>query len=173
MNILRLLPLIVFFLCINQSHAEVKLAVIDVEKIKEESKAFTDAMAKINATAEALKKKAMKMQEEFTKKHEDLGKQKNVLSADEYNKRNEAFNKDVEKEEKAFYTQRANLDKSYRLANEILANKTTEIIAVIAKEKGFTVVFSQINTVYNDESIDITKKVVSDLNKQLKSISVN
>ena len=173
MKMLRLLPVFLLFMFIEVLHAEVKLSMIDANKIGEESIAFKTAMEKIKSKAEESDKDAMKMQKEFTKKYETLGKQKNVLSADEYNKKSDALNKEVEKEEKVLYAQRANLDKAYREANEALSKKTKAIIEKIAKEKGITIVFDKSTAIYSEASIDITKEVVSEVNKQLKSIDIN
>ena len=175
MRALRLLPAFLFCIFINVliAHAEVKIGIVDANKVAEESVAFKNAIDKINAKAEELDKNTMKIQKAFSKKYETLNKQKNVLSDSEYNKKNDDLSKEVEKENKIFYKQRVELDKAYNKANEALTKKIRKIIQKIAQEESITIVFDKNLTVYSDASIDITKKVGSEINKQLKSIDVN
>ena len=175
MKALKLLPAFLFFTFITVlvACAEVKIGVTDANKVAEESVAFKNAIDKINAKAEELDKNTIKIQKAFSKKYEDLNKQKNVLSVGEYNKKSDDLNKEVEKENKIFYKQRVKLDQAYNEANETLTKKIREIIQKIAQESGITIVFDKNLTVYSDVSIDITKDVVLEVNKQLKSIDVN
>ena len=170
-KLLAIFTFCVFITC--QAHANLNFAVINVQKVSEESTAFKEARAKIDLKVQDLQKSADKTTDIFQKKGAELDQQKNVLSVDEYNKKQENFKKEAEKEEKYFYNQRVILEKATQHVNETLLNKTHAIVEKIAKEKAFVIVLSKEITAYNDESIDITNEVVLELNKQLKSIDVN
>lgn len=174
MKLLRLFAVFAFYLCLTLTvHADIKIGVIDDQKVAEESVAFKDAMAKIDLRVQNYKKNASKTAERFKTIDTDLEKQKNVLSLEEYNKKHEEFRKEAEKEEKNFYGQRVNIEKAEQKVAEVLSVTTRSIIEKIAKEKGIVVVLSKGITAYNDESINITNEVILELNKQLKSIDVN
>ena len=173
MKMSKLLSVFVFFIFTSIVHAEVKISIIDVDKVREESIAFKNAMKEINSKAEELDKNVMRIQKELSKKNNTLEKQKNVLPASEYNKKNDIFNKEVEKENKNLYQQRVSLEKAYGEANEALNKKIREVIQKIAREKNITIVFDKNLTVYSYTSIDVTKEVVSEINNQLKSIDIN
>lgn len=174
MKTLRLLlPIFLFFTFVNTLHADVKLGIIDANKIGEESIAFKNVIGKIKSKMEELDKNAMKIQKEFARRYQALEKQKNVLSADEYNKKSNVLNTEAMKEDKILYGQRTNLEKAYKKANAALSEKVKEIIEKISQKKGITIVFDKSSTIYSNTSIDVTEEVLSEVNKQLKSIDVN
>ena len=174
MKLLRLFAVFVFCLCLTLNvHADVKIGIVNDQKVAEESVAFKNVMRKIDLRVENYKKNASKVAEHFRTVDTDLEKQKNVLSSEEYKKKYEEFRKDAEKEEKNFYGQRVDIEKAEQKATEVLSHTTRSIIKKIAKEKGIMIVLSKGITAYNDESINITNEVIVELNKQLKSIDVN
>ena len=167
MKTLRLLlPIFLLFTFVNTLHADVKLGIIDANKIGEESIAFKNVIGKIKSKMEELDKNAMKIQKEFARRYQALEKQKNVLSADEYNKKSNVLNTEAMKEDKILYGQRTNLEKAYKKANAALSEK-------VSQKKGITIVFDKSSTIYSNTSIDVTEEVLSEVNKQLKSIDVN
>ncbi|WPX96214.1 OmpH/Skp family outer membrane protein [Candidatus Bandiella euplotis] len=174
MKILKLLT-VLFALCLFSTvcYAETNLGLVDIQKIAQESNAFKDAMAKIESKAGEFQKNTEKLSAVLTKKGAELEKQKNVLSPEEYNKRQDAFSKEVEKEEKNFYNQRIALEKATQTAKEALFSQTKSIIENIAKTKSISVVFDKNFAFYNVDSIDITNDVLLEVNKQLKSIEIN
>jgi outer membrane protein len=174
MKLLRLFAVFAFYLCLTFTvHADIKIGVIDDQKVEEESVAFKDAKAKIDLRVQEYQRNASKTAERFKTIDTNLEKQKNVLSPEEYNKKWEEFRKETEKEEKNFYDQRVAIGKAEQKAAEVLSVTTRSITEKIAKEKGVMVVLSKNVTVYDNESINITNEVILELNKQLKSIDVN
>lgn len=58
-------------------------------------------------------------------------------------------------------------------SREKIAHEAGEIIKAIAKEKGYAAVFTQEAVIVGDDSIDITKEVITRLDGKLSKISVD
>lgn len=157
----------------NAQAAEVKIAVVDLNKVRTESVAFKNAINKINGRVQELQEKAKEVEHEFAKKQEDLIKKQNVLSADIYNKQSQELATYAEKKEKEFYEKRMAIDKDFNTVNEKFHTKMNSIIESIAKKRSITAVFEKNIMFFSDSSIEITKEVIEKLNNELKVIEVN
>ena len=173
MKFLRFLPLFLLGFCISELHAEVKIGVIDTNKIIENCTAYVEAKKVIEGEFNKSEKEAGEMQEKFSKKAEDLENKKNVVAAKEYNKKREELTKEAKILQKKFYDQRVNLEKEFNNVNKVLNDNLADIIKNLSEKKHKTVALDKGMVLYNDESIEITDEVIKEINKKLKSIDVN
>ena len=87
--------LILFFsVNISLAFAE-KIVYIDMDKIMQISKAGKDAISKINDQKKKDVSKFQKIEKELKSREEDLITKKNVISADEFNKKLENLSKEI------------------------------------------------------------------------------
>lgn len=173
MKFLRFLPLFLLVFCASELHAEIKIGVIDTNKIIESCTAHAEAKKVIENEFNKYEKEAGEMQEKFSKKAEDLENKKNVVAAKEYNKKRGELTKEAQILQKKFYNQRVNLEKEFNNINKILNDNLADIIKKLSEKNHLTVALDKGMVLYNDESIEITDEVIKEINKNLKSIDVN
>ena len=104
---------------------------------------------------------------------ENLEEKKDMMSVKEYNIQKNVLVQEEEILQKKFYNQRVDLDGQFHRSNQILERYLKKIINDTAYQHQITVIISKTLTLYNDESVDVTDEVISQLNTQLKFIAVS
>ena len=102
-----------------------------------------------------------------------LIQQKKVLATYEYKKKVSELRKKVSDLQKERNELIQSVAKDRSTARKILLKKLNPIIKEYMKEKNIRVVIEKKSILLADEQLDITKDIMSQLNKELKSISLN
>lgn len=173
MKFIRFLSFFLLIFCTNKLYAEVKIVIIDTNQIVEKCTACVQAKKVIEDEFNRYEKQAGEMQEKFSKKATALENKKNIMATKEYNKKRDELTKEAQILQKKFYEQRVNLDKKFNNVNKILNDNLVDIIKKLSEKKHITVAMDKGMLLYNDESIEITDEVMSEINKKLKSIDLN
>ena len=146
---------------------------IDFKYILNESdagkKAQTFLKNKLEKGFKNIREKEKKIQEEEKK----IIQQKKLVSAEEYKKKVTDLRKKVsalQKERNEILKSVA--DKRAKAKNELLKN-LNPIMKDYMKEKNIKMIVDKKNLLLADENLNITKDIMSLLNKQLKSINLN
>ncbi|MDJ1406981.1 MAG: OmpH family outer membrane protein [Candidatus Midichloria sp.] len=154
------------------ARAEIKIAVVDGQKIIESSLAYKDITGQVEKKATLFKNSAAKMQENLQKKYKEIESQKLVLSSEAYGKKTKEFELEAEKAQESAYMDRMSLDKAYSEAMKVLEKKITDIIQAKAIEKKLDMVMTKINMIYNNKELEITDSIIEELNKSLPAVAV-
>ena len=144
-----------------------KIAVIDVNKILNESEAGKEARKKMEARYEELKKKIEKVNQEARTMKEELDKQKILLGKEKAREREEALAGKVG--ELRQLTQEAEKEMQARqgeLTREILKRVEGKIDKVVEEEKIDLLIDRGSGVVHAATSLDITEKVLSLVNQE-------
>lgn len=144
-----------------------KIAVIDVNKILNESEAGKEARKKMEARYEELKKKIEKVNQEARTMKEELDKQKILLGKEKAREREEALAGKVG--ELRQLTQEAEKEMQARqgeLTREILKRVEGKIDKVVEEEKIDLLLDRGSGVVHAATSLDITDKVLSLVNQE-------
>jgi len=146
--------------------AQVKIAVIDVQRVVTESDAGKEALGKLKSLQDSKIAEGQQLQSELDSLKEQLTKQRFTLSDDKI----EAMGKNIQDkgiELKRFQddAQRA-LDDARRKALGGLEQRILPIINTVGKEKGMTLIFNKFQSglVYADDGVDITAEVIRRFN---------
>ena len=146
---------------------------LDFKKILNQSEAGKKAQTflknKLDKGIKNIKDKEKKLQEEERK----IIQQKKVISAEEYKKKVSELRKkvaDLQKQRNSLLGSVA--DQRAKARNELLKN-LNPIISDYMKEKKIRMVVDKKSLLLADENLDITKDILSLLNKKLKSIKLN
>jgi outer membrane protein len=145
-----------------------KIAVIDVNKILNESVAGKAAKKKIEERYEVLKKKIEAKQEEAKKAKEEIDKQKILLGKEKLKEKEDALNGKVT--ELRQLTQEAEKEMQTRQGEQtrdVLKMVEAQLEKVVAAEK-LDLVFdrTQGGVVHFNPALDITSKVLEMVNKE-------
>lgn len=143
-----------------------KIAVIDVNKILNESDAGVAAKKKMEDRYQELKKKIDAVQEEVRKAKEDLDKQKILLGKEKLKEKEDALGAKVaelrqltQEAEKEMQTRQADLTR------DVLKRIEAEVDKVVAQEKIDLLIERSAGVVHHNPALDITAKVQDLVNK--------
>jgi len=146
--------------------AQVKVAVIDVQRVVTESDAGKESLGKLKALQDAKIAEGRGIQEQADALREQISKQQFTLAAaklEELQKQLEdkgiqlrRFQDDAQRE----------LDEARRVALEGLEERILPVIDGVGKERGYTLIFNKFQSglVYADEAVDITDEVIRRFN---------
>src|SRR3990170_758844 len=144
-----------------------KVAVIDVNKVMNESEAGKAAKKKMEDRYEELKKKIDARSEEARKMKEEMDKQKILLGKEKLKEREDALNTKVA--ELRQLTQEAEKEMQNRqseLTREVLKIVERQWEKVVEQEKIDLLLERGSGVVHSNSSLDITSKVLDLVNKE-------
>ncbi|MGE5189822.1 MAG: OmpH family outer membrane protein [Gemmatimonadota bacterium] len=145
----------------------IKVAVIDVNKVLNESKAGKDAKQKMEARYEELKKKIDAKNEEAKKMKEDLDKQKILLGKEKLKEREDALKAKIE--ELRELTQESEKEMQKRqgeMTREILKSLESLLDKYVADEKIDLLLEKSAGVIHANPSMDITARILELVNKE-------
>ncbi len=173
MNLKKITVIVLFFFSLNFSlYAEVP-HYLDFKLILNESDAGKKAQNflknKLQSGIANIKKKEKSFQEDEKK----IIQQKKIISSEEYSKKVTELRNKVSKIQKERGKLLENVAKQRAKArNEILKN-LNPIVKNYMNEKKIRMVMDKKNILLADETLDITKDIMTLLNQKLKSINLN
>lgn len=149
---------------------ELSIAIIDVNKVLNESKEGTDAKARMKTRYDELQERLTTKQGELQSMRDDLEKQKIILGKEKIKEREDALDKElVEFRKIVAESEKEMRDTESAYTQEIL-KKIKATVDKVSKEKGFNLVVDRSGgVVYADEGLDITSEVLAILNKEYES----
>jgi len=171
-NFKYILTTLFFILFISNTYAQNKIAIIDVIQLLRDSKAAVSMKDQLNATAKKYTEADQKKQKEIQKQEEELLRQKATLTPEAFSDRKNAFEKIVIEFNKGSQAKRKALSKAEKEAVGQIEDEVEKIVKEIIETDKITAVFRKSSVILSDNSIDITKKVVEELNKKLSSVTV-
>ena len=153
---------------------EIKIAVIDVNKVLNQSEAGKVAKKKMEARYEELKKDIDAKQEEAKKLKDEIDKQKVMLGKDKLKEKEDALAAKVADLRKL--TQESEMEMQERqgeLTREVLKQIESQVDIVVKAEKYDLVFERSAGVVYVVESLDITDRVLELVNKNPQAPAAN
>lgn len=148
------------------------IAIVDTQKILEQSAAAKKIREQIDKKAEEFKAESSKKEDYFKKKYEELEKQKSVLAKDAYEKKSNELSKEFGDAQQKVQEARGKLDKGYMEAMQKFDGAFVDIVKEVAAKKGSKVVMQKMQTIYSDASLEITNEVLDAINKKMPTVEV-
>ena len=164
---------IFFILFTSISIAQDKIATLDVVQLLKESKAAISMKDQLNSVAKKYTEEDQKKQKDIQKQEEELLRQKSTLTPEAFSDRKNAFEKKVIEFNKNSQNKRRALAKAEKDAVNKIEEEVEKIVKQIIDSEKITAVFRSTAVVLSEDSIDITSKVVEELNKKLSNVTVN
>lgn len=148
------------------------IATVNYQLLMSSSTAAKNAHEQIENKMKSMQSEISKKDEKFQKDHQELEKQRSVLSKDAFEDKMRKFTNDVTKAQKEVQSKRAMLDGASERAGNEIQKAISDIIAEMAKEKGFSIAVPTSQILYADSKLDITNDVLERLNKKLPKVDV-
>ena len=165
--------LILFFsVNISLAFAE-KIVYIDMDKIMQISKAGKNAISKINDQKKKDVSKFQKIEKELKSREQDLITKKNVISAEEFNKKLETLTKEINNY-RTLRQEAIDLSTKSRLnASADFAEKIKPILADYASENNIDMIIQKKNIIMRKTDLDITEAILKIVDKKINKLKVN
>ncbi len=164
------------FVCLLPTHSNaqnVKIAVVDIDKILSESSAGTSIQEQLKKRREAFQKEFSAREDGLTASQKFLMEQKKDLTAEEFASKRQDFEKQLLETKSLFQKRRNALDKGLGSALSELRKNIIQVTAEVAEEKGYQVVITRDSVVIVEKEMDITDIVLSRLNKKVLNIPLD
>ena len=171
-NFKYILTILFFIFFIPTAYSQDKIAIIDVIQLLKDSKAAISMKDQLNAIAKKYTDEDQKKQKEIQKQEEELLRQKSTLTPEAFSDRKNSFEKIVIEFNKSSQAKRKALSKAEKKAVNEIEDEVEKIVKKIIETDKITAVFRKSSVILSDNSIDITQKVVDELNKKLSSVTV-
>ncbi len=148
------------------------IAVVNIQQIMREATAAKSVRDQLESKQKAFQADITKKEEALQKEDQELGKQQSVLSKEAFAEKAKAFRTKATEVQKEVQAKKALLDNAFERALNDIQKAVNEIIADLAKEKGFALAVPTSQVLYADEKMDISKDVLDRLNKKLPKLDV-
>lgn len=148
------------------------VAVVDIQKIMQDSSAAKGIQTAIEAQRDQYQKEITGLEDKLRSAEQELRKQQTVLSADALGKKRKEFETQVADVQRTVQNRKRALDAALGDAMGAVQKVMLEIIADVVREKGANVVLARHQFVIVDTKLDITDTVMERLNVKLPKVAV-
>ncbi len=153
---------------------EIKMGYIDTVKIFAEFKETVEAEEVYSKEVEAWKKKAEDMEREIAQMREEIQSQSLMMSEEKLNEKKLLLDqkfKEYQQYMNDIFGDEGEAARRNRELTEPIVEKINGVIAKLAEEEGYTIVFdaAQGNIVYAAKEMDLTEMVLERLKQQMES----
>lgn len=152
--------------------AKPTIAVVNIQQIMRDATAAKSVREQLESKQKSFQADITKKEEALQKEDQALAKQQSVLSKEAFAEKAKAFRTKATEVQKEVQAKKALLDSGFEHALNDIQKAVNEIIAEMAKEKGFMMAVPSSQILYADEKMDVSKEVLERLNKKLPKLDV-
>ncbi len=166
--------IILITFCFNIAKSEtLSIAYINMDEVMNESLAGKSIVEQLDKVHQGNISEFSKAEEKLKNKEAKLLAQKNILSAEEYEKKISLLKKEIDsykkdRQEKINFASKIKVEGTSKLLKQI-----NPILATYSKEKGISIIFSKKDIVIARSDLDITKQIIELVNSKIKKIDLN
>jgi outer membrane protein len=154
------------------SAASSRLAVLDITALMRDSNAAKSIRGQVETHRNRFQAEIKAQEEKLRVAEKDLLAQRGKLKQPEFDKRRQAFEKQVLDAQKSVQLKRGQLEKAYAQAMAQLRDQITKLVADMAASEKIGLVLARDEVVIVDATLDITKPVMASLNSKISTVSV-
>lgn len=149
-----------------------KYGVVDMSKIIQSTDAAKGIFNDLEAKRLEYQTQIKKEEETLESAEKEILKMKEKLPQAEFEKKAEEFKAKIVSAQRMVQEKKKTLDEAYARSMGKLRGEAAKIIAEVAKERGYSAVFTQDAVIMASENLDMTEEVIARLNKNVKKIPV-
>ena len=169
-KILVILLVGLFQFSLSANAATLNVAVVDIQKVLQESKAAKDIREKIKKKRDKYQDEITKEEEKLREEEKKLASQSGVLSKEAFDQKREEFKEKLIKVQRDVQEKRANLDNTLSGSLAQVQKVVFEIIESLASEKNFELAIPTSQILYAQKGLNITDDVLKRLDKKLPKV---
>lgn len=149
------------------------IAVIDMQRIMQESKAVQSIQQQINQQRSQYQEELSQKEKELRKADQALARQRTILSTEAFNKKRQQLQQRIGQLQRNIRTRKKALDRNYSEAMEKVQNRLIQIVQEIASDRKVDLVLNKATLVLVRPQMEITDIALRRLNGQLPSVNVS
>ena len=146
--------------------------IIDYHRIMRDSKAARTIRQQVDARQKIYQAEIAKEEKKLVDTDKELTRQRAVLSADAFQQKRQDFDKKVAEVQRLVQERRRQLDQVSAAALNEVRKGIIEIVAGMARARGFNLVVPSSGVLVFSPEIDMTDDVVAELDRRLPSVKV-
>jgi outer membrane protein len=150
----------VLFLFGSTAHAQMKVAVVDVQRAVMQTEDGLRAQANLKKVFDSRQQELNKKQQELQKQREDIDKQSKVMSQAALQKRVEEWQKAMVELQSVFVEYNKELEKKQKEITDPIFEKIMGIVKRIATTEGYDLVVDKATVAYMRSDLDLTDKCI-------------
>lgn len=146
------------------------IAVINLEKVKNDTKAGQSISQQFNDLQEKFKDKVSKLSQDFDKKKQELDKQKSILSKEAFAKKESEFQAKLADLRKDLQAEANKVEQMNQNALAEFQGIARKVIEELVKEGRYAQIFPSEVLIHADPKSDITSQVIAGIDKKTDKI---
>lgn len=148
-------------------------AIIDIQKILEESKAAKSAKDQVSRLKKKYADQAKKGITQLKKEEEAIKKQQKALAPEAFAQKVQTFQKKYQEGKKEAFKKGKIVEAAYAKTLGLIKDNVVKIVAEIAEERKIDLILSKGQILYARNGVEITDEIIERLNKKLKTVTIN
>ena len=148
------------------------IAVVEIQAIMRDAAAAKSIKAQIEGKRTQYLVEISSEEARLRQLEQELARQRSVLSPEAYAKRRRDFEGDVAAVQRIVVDRRRELDQAYAGGVRQLQVELSNIIAEIAAERGITLVVPEVQTLFVDKNLRISREVLQRLDDRLPDLTL-
>lgn len=156
----------------DRAPVRVKIAILDVDRIRAEAAALKDLRAQIEKYRNVYKTEIQKEEDDLRKANDELVRKRSVLSPEAFEDERRKFEQRFVDVQRKVQQRRQALEKSGRTSEGTVQKALNDVVAQVAQENQLTLILRNDQVVFLATDLDITSVVLERLNKKMPSVKV-
>jgi outer membrane protein len=157
----------------GSARADVKIAVVDFQRIMAESKAGQGLQKQLDAAQKAFQDDMKKQDDALKATQAQLGKEQEAAkSSSEYIQKKADFEKKVAEARQNVQKKKEAIEKAAGVAVNDLRTQATKIIYEIAQKQSYGLVLNRASLILAQDTMDITNAVIKDIDAKVTKIDL-
>lgn len=156
----------------QQQGPQVIVAVVDAQKILEESKASKSVQAALEKQRTAFQNDISQQENALRTADQDLSRQRSTLSAEDFDKKRQELEQKAATLRRDVQAKRQQLDRMFQTSMNTIRTTLLQVIDEIAAERKATLVLSKSQVLLAAKEYDITEESMKRLNAKLPTLAV-
>ncbi len=156
----------------EKNRPALSIAVIDYQAILRESKAIKSVREQAEVQRKKLQAEITDKEKKVRADSQALEKQRTVLSPAAFARKQSDLQAKVVEIQSEVQARRQQLRQAFAQADQKFGDTVVELVQIIAKEKGYNLVFNKNQILFAAPKFDITTLVLKQLNKRLPTLKV-
>lgn len=156
----------------SAQEATIKIAVIDINTILREGKAFQAIRDQISKYRETFQSEIQKEEEALRNANQELARQRTLLSPEAFAEKRQEFEKRVAEAQRLVQQRKVNLDRVQAETMGNIQNILNEIVTNMSQEMDISLILRKDQTILAVKALQITQQVLERLDAQLPTVNV-
>lgn len=147
--------------------------VVDMNKVMQTTNAAKDILNQLEGKRKEYQAQISKEEGSLRSAEQEILKKKDSLSKEEFEKKRAEFEGKVIQGQKMVQSRKRTLDQAFGSSMAHLRREAAKVVAELAREKHYSVVFTQEAVMISTPELDMTAMVIERMNKNVKKIAVD